>query len=222
LVLAETLGGQDGLALATLCQLPCVLFFNIAAVICFSVYADNGKRVNAGKVAKEIATNPLVVGIALGVLTLAVRGLIPVNAAGEKVFLLRRDLPWVYDTAAYLSRMATPLALVVLGGQMVFADVKAFKKELIAGVTMRLVITPLVGLGLSFLASGLGLFPIDAGTLAVLIAIFGSPLAVATSVMAAEMHADDRFAGQVVVWTTVLSLFTLFLIIALFRAVGLL
>ncbi|MGX8699356.1 MAG: AEC family transporter, partial [bacterium] len=72
LVLAETLGGQDGLALATLCQLPCVLFFNIAAVICFSVYADNGKRVNAGKVAKEIATNPLVVGIVLGVLTLAV------------------------------------------------------------------------------------------------------------------------------------------------------
>ncbi len=48
---------------------------------------------------------------------------------------------------------------------------------------------------------------------AILIALFASPIAVSSAPMAAQMGQDEELAGQIVVWTSALSAFSLFIII---------
>ena len=51
-----------------------------------------------------------------------------------------------------------------------------------------------------------------------LIALFGTPVAVSSAIMAEEMKNDGTLAGQLVVWTSVLSIFTMFLTIVAVRS----
>ena len=120
-----------------------------------------------------------------------------------------------------LSRMATPLALIILGGQLEVKEATAFRKELVTAVAARLVLAPAVGFTLAGLAQAVGWIQLDAAACAMMVAAFGSPMAVSSVVMSAEMGADDRLCGQVVVWTSILSMFTMFLITAALRFLGL-
>ena len=52
--------------------------------------------------------------------------------------------------------------------------------------------------------------------------VSASPVAVSSAVMVQELGGDDQLAGQLVVWTSVLSLFSIFAIVYLLRAAGLL
>lgn len=94
------------------------------------------------------------------------------------------------------------------------------RRELAAGVLMRLVLAPAVGLSIAFLGAHMGWYVLDTAAIATLVAVFGSPVAVASAVMAAEMGADDKFAGQLVVWTSVLGMVSLFVIVFLLRMIG--
>ena len=55
---------------------------------------------------------------------------------------------------------------------------------------------------------------------AILIALFATPIAVSSAPMAAQMHQDEELAGQIVVWTSALSAFSLFIIIYLCSQIG--
>ena len=46
-----------------------------------------------------------------------------------------------------------------------------------------------------------------------LLALFGSPVAVSSAVMAQEMENDGVLAGQLVVWTSVVSMLTIYMIV---------
>lgn len=222
LVLAEALAGRRGVELAVLFQLPTVVYYNVVSVVCLSVYSDSKEELRLGKTVKEIFTNPLIMGLIAGGTALVIRSLLPMGPDGALIFSLERDLPWVYQTISYLSRIATPLALIVLGGQLSLGEIKSFRKELIAGVLMKLALAPAIGLSIAVLGSRLGWFVLEPAVVAVLISIYGSPAAVASAVMAAEMGADDKFAGQIVVWTSILGMVSLFVIVSLMRAAGLL
>ena len=50
--------------------------------------------------------------------------------------------------------------------------------------------------------------------------LFGTSIAVSTVPMAQEMDSDAELAGQLVVWTTVISAITLFVFIYLLRVIG--
>lgn len=63
---------------------------------------------------------------------------------------------------------------------------------------------------------------IDNTAFPALIALSGSPVAVSSAIMAQEMENDGVLAGQLVVWTSVMSIFTLFIIIAILRGLGVL
>lgn len=220
LVLAEALAGQQGRELATLFQLPSVIYFNVVSVLCLSLYSDRPSQGRWKGIAKSVATNPLILGILAGAGAVLIRSLLPVGMDGLPVFSLSRDLPWVWQLVRYLSQMATPLALIVLGGQLVFQEAKEMRRELAAGVLMRLVLAPAVGLSVTFLGAHMGWYVLDTAAIAALVAVYGSPVAVASAVMAAEMGADDKFAGQLVVWTSVLGMVSLFVIVFLLRMLG--
>ena len=80
---------------------------------------------------------------------------------------------------------------------------------------MRLVIVPAIALLVGFFIG------FQSSTqFAILIALFASPIAVSSAPMAAQMGQDEELAGQIVVWTSALSAFTLFIIIIICAAIG--
>lgn len=222
LPVVAALGAPGALAMAAAMQAPSVIYFNFMAVVVLTLYSEGEKGMDWRKMLSGIGRNPLIRGLALGFLALCLREFIPRTADGALVFSLSRSLPWLYSAIQSVSRIATPLALIVLGGQFEFGDMRTVGRELILGTAARLLGAPAVGFALAFAAAAMGLMNMSAGTVGVLIAIFGTPTAVSSVVMAGEMGADDVLAGQLVVWTTIGSVFTLFLLIAGFRSVGLL
>ena len=50
--------------------------------------------------------------------------------------------------------------------------------------------------------------------------MFGTPISISSVPMVQEMGADSKLAGQLVVWTTVVSGFTIFLISFILKAIG--
>ena len=52
------------------------------------------------------------------------------------------------------------------------------------------------------------------------VGVFATPVAVASAIMAKEMHADDELAGQLVVWTSLVSTVTIFAYVTILRSIG--
>lgn len=221
LPLSEGLAGAAGKAAAAAMQAPVVIYFNVAAVLALTIYSDNAVF-EPKKILKNTAKNPLIQGLLAGVIALLVRELIPVNPDGTLIFSLSGSLPWLYETIENLSKIASPLCLIMLGGQFDFADVKGIRKELSSAVFMRLILAPILGFSMAFAARHFGLLDMTPTAVGIMIAAYGSPIAVSSAVMASEMHADDVLAGQIVVWTSLFSVFTIFIMAVIFRSIGML
>jgi predicted permease len=54
-----------------------------------------------------------------------------------------------------------------------------------------------------------------------IIALLASPTAISGAIMAKEMHNDEKLAVQLVVWTTTLSIFSIFIVVFVMRSFGL-
>ena len=221
LPLSEGLAGQEGIMLTSSMQAPVVIYYNFFSVLFLVLYSDEGVF-TVRKVLKNIAKNPLIQGLSAGLVALLIREMIPVSADGSLVFSLEGSLPWVYKVISYLSRIATPVALISLGGQFSFSHIKGLRKELTTAVIMRLILAPVVGFSMAFLVGRTGFIRHTPAVISTMIACFGSPLAVSAAPMAAEMGADADLAGQIVVWTSFLSIFSIFVMTVFFRAQGLL
>ncbi len=221
LPLSEGLAGQEGIMLTSSLQAPVVIYFNFFSVLFLAIYSEDS-GFSLRKVARSIVRNPLLQGLFAGIAALLIREIVPVSAGGELVFSLEGSLPWVYKTISYLGRIATPAALLSLGGQFEFSYASGMKRELICAVLMRLILAPLVGFSLAFFIAGTGFISLSTASVSTMVACFGSPLAVSAVPMAAEMGADSDLAGQIVVWTSLLSMFTIFVITVFLRANGIL
>ena len=220
--LAGALAGTAGSALATTVQAPTIIFYNFTAVLALSIFSDVEGSFSIRKVLKSIITNPLIISLIAGVLVLIARDYIPRDSSGELVFSISGNLPWLYTVITYLARMSTPLALAILGAQFSFDAIRDRRKELIGGVVMRIIGAPIIGFTLAFIAAHFGLITINTASIAMMISLFGSPMAVSSVVMSSEMHADDILCGQIVVWSSLLSMGTIFLQAVIFRSLGML
>ena len=127
------------------------------------------------------------------------------------------DIKPIYTVLGNLSNVATPLALIALGAQFEFSAVAALRKEIIFGTMMRIFIVPLIGLGLAytFFSSSF-----NGAHFAAFIAVFATPVAVSSVPMSQEMNSDVTLAGQLVVWTTLISAFTVFIATWLLKIAG--
>lgn len=211
--LASSLFPGEGAAVATLLSAFMVPAFNILAVIGLSVFSANGEKPNVKKVLLGIVKNPLILGIAAGLVSLGIRALF-VNIG---ISFRLSSVPAIWNTLKYLSSIATPLALLVLGAQFEFSAIPSLKKEIISGVLLRSLIVPLLGIGIAFLAFR-DVF--GGAQFAALVAVFCTPVAVSSVPMAQEMGADAELAGQLVVFTTITSAFTVFVTSFLLKLAG--
>lgn len=222
ITLAFALGGESAQAVTASMQAPAIIYYNVMAVICLTVYSDRpGKAVDVKGLLREIVTNPMILGQVAGLVCLVIRSFIPRDAQGELAFSLAGDLPFLYTVIGYLADMATPLILVLMGAQVNFSAVGAMKKELVVGVVQRLIAAPAVGFGMAFLAQRLGLLAVTPALVSAFVGVFGSPVAAVSGIMAEEIGGDAELARQYVVWTSVFSMVTLFLWIFALHAAGL-
>ncbi|MBQ8409594.1 MAG: AEC family transporter [Clostridia bacterium] len=208
--LATSLYGEEGSLIATLLSAFIIPIFNVLAVICLTVFGDGGKP-SVKKILLGILKNPLIQSIALGGICLGARALFGYWGIDFRL----SDITPVYSVAEQLSKTATPIALLVLGAQFEFSAVPALKKQILFGTVLRTIIMPAIALSVAYL---MGCF--SGAHFAAFVALFGTPVAVSSVPMAQEMGADARVAGQLVVWTTLLSGFTIFLISFVLKALG--
>lgn len=219
--LAATLGGEEATAVAAVLAATLVPVFNVLAVLALSMFRkDEGGHINVKKIAGDVARNPLIAGVAVGLLALLVRQW-QLERFGTVVFSLERDLAAVYDALRDLKSMTTPLALIVLGGQFRFSAVRGLFKEILTGTVWRTVLAPIIGVGGAILLSRWGVLHCGEMEYPALIALYGSPVAVSSAIMAREMHNDEQLATQLLVWTSVASIVTIFAAVCLMMSVGL-
>lgn len=219
--LATSIGGSAAAAVLTPLQAPAIIMYNSMSVVFLSIYNRNNEyKIHWKKILYGVLTNPLVMGLLLGIGCLIIREILPANNEGNPVISLQYTTPFLYDILSNLSKMATPLALVALGAQFNFSAVRGLRKELITTTLGRLVIAPIIGFSLAYTVSRMGFFEWTPALTASFIAVFASPVSVSSAPMAAEMNADDTLAGQLVVWTSIVSMFTLFALMVIFQAIG--
>ena len=219
--LAASLYGGDGAAAAGIMSAFCVPVFNILGVIALTVFApqENQHRLhdlNIRKMLRGIVTNPLIIGTVSGIAVLGIREVFGALGIGFRL----SDLKPLYSAAESVRSLCTPFALIVLGGRFEFSAAANLRREIIFGTALRTVAVPLLGLmGASLLRGPLGL---TGAHFAVYVGVFATPVAVASAIMAKEMGSDGELAGQLVIWTSLVSTVTVFLCVTVLRAAGLL
>ena len=200
--LAQSLFGEEGSIMAALLSAFIVPIFNILAVICLTIYSAGDKKPSFTGVLKGIAKNPLIQGIFCGFIALGIRTIF----VKLDIDFRLADVAPVYKTLQNLSSIATPLSLLVLGARFEISAIPHLKKHIVIGVINRVVIVPFVGISLA-----LALNRFSGAQFASFVACFCTPVAVSSVPMSQEMGADADLMGQIVVWTTVFSSFSIFI-----------
>ena len=223
LSLAGTLGGTEAEAVTSIISAFTVPVNNILAVVALSMFAKEGAsgKNSVKSVLVNILKNPLIIAVALGL------GCVGIREAqraifGDVIFALSNQTKFLYMTVNNLKAIATPFALLVLGGQFEFSAVKGLMKEIVTGTLWRIVLAPLLGIGLAIvLTATTDILHCGVHDYPGLIALFGSPVAVSSAVMAGSMGGDEQLATQLVVWTSVFSIFTIFAEVCILMSMGL-
>jgi len=217
--LAQTLGGVEAMAVVALISAFTIPLANVLSVVSLTMYQTNelGERISFLKVIKNILTNPLIIGVSLGLVVLLLRGLMT-SPEGTIFFSMRRDTPFLYDAMRMISQTASPMALIALGGQFELSVIRPLMKKIALGVSWRILFVPAIALSVAYFLEP-HIPGMDQAYVA-LIALFATPAAVSSAIMVHEMGGDEQLAGQIVVWSSVFSIVTMFSIIVIFRMIG--
>lgn len=212
LPIAANLFGDASFAIIGLMLAIVLPLYNIFSVIALEVFANRYQQAQTEdeklrnwaavkKVLRQIITNPLIIA----------------TVVAFAFVLLRIQLPdMLLRPIADLAAVATPLALMILGAFLSFSSITSHLKELLSAVFARLIFIPAVML---FIAVQLGFTGVE---LAALMAVFATPAATAGFTMVQIMGGDEQLAANIVVFTSFISMFTLFVFTYLLIQAGLL
>lgn len=196
--IVTSLMGAAGGAVAYGMAIVVIPLENILAVLVLTRF--NGGRVSARKIARDILKNPLV----LGCLT------------AFAVLLLDLELPdFLWNTASQLSSACTPLCLLCLGATIRFDDVRSSARRIAIACVTRLVAVPALAVPL---AVALGFRGAD---LAVITLAFSSSVAATAFPVCHQLGGDSKLIANVVVFTSLLACFTIFLYTFLLKELAL-
>lgn len=184
----EALFGQNATGVASMLIAVVVPLFNFLAVICLEIY--RGGNINFKKIIKGIITNPLIIASIIGLFFI--------------YFKIKLPAP-IEKTINDISKIATPLAFILLGSSFTFSAFSVYIKQLSITILGKLIIVPGIVL---YIAALLGFRNIE---LTCLLSVFASPTAVSSYTMAEQMDGDSILAGQIVVLTSIISIITVFL-----------
>lgn len=174
-----------------------VPMYNVLSVIALEIF--NGGRPNLLKTLLGIITNPIILATVAAILC----NTLNINLPGA-----------VTTTVSNLASIATPLAFVILGSSFAFKEIAACVKDLCVTLVIKLLFFPALLLGLAVLLG------FRDSSLAAVLVIFTSPIAVSSFCMAQHMGGDDRLADHLVVFSSLFSIGTMCLFIFALRWFG--
>lgn len=188
-LIGTALCGEGNIGAISLLIAVIVPVQNILSVITLELFREGGK-ISFKQIAKGVIKNPYVIAAILGCLT--------------HLFGIRYpDL--IANIFRDLGRCGTPVALIVMGGLFNFGAVYENIKSIVTGVVFRLIVVPAILIPISIWLGFRG------GDLIGLMCIFVAPCAITSFNLASAMDSDANLAAQLVVFTSVASIFTIFI-----------
>ena len=184
---AQSIYGEGNIGLVMLMGAVAIPVYSIMAAVILEY--GRGGNPTPWQLFVAVLRNPIFVGTGLGLL---------VNLSGLRV-------PDLFDEVIQdLGGIATPLSFLSIGVGLSFSAYPK-KKLVFLAVLVRLVLIPLV-----FVTGGV-LLGFQGAQLCALMILFAAPAAVASYPAAVAMDADGEFAGQLVAYSTIFCLPTIFL-----------
>ncbi len=195
--MAASAYGEEGVALAALPVAILTILYNVIAVVllerAYAVDPSPWRRLS------QILRNPLVVGIALGALY-ALSGW-PVNFHVERV-------------GAIFTLLVLPIALACIGASLNLRALRESGRLALEVSVWKLVLSPLATV---LVALVLGVHSAELGVLYLLVA---APVAAASYIMVMAAGGNGPLAANIVVVSTLLSILTVTLGLALLQVTG--
>jgi len=188
LALIVNLIGESQLGKASLVLAFVMPLYNVLAVIALTVPFKSERKYNYFETAKEIGKNPLILSALF--------------AAPFSIFSI--NLGQVFTTTlSYLAKISLPLALISIGASLNLRNLKRASKLSFAAMFNKIILFPAIavftGIYLNF----------DANQLVIIYVLFASPTAIASFIMADAMGSNSKLASDIIVITTLFSIFTL-------------
>jgi predicted permease len=175
--------GQEGAALVALLMGPGIPVVNVITVSVHSRWGE-GQNASLGGVLRSLVTNPLLIACLLG---------LAINLSGI-------DLPGpAMDFLTIIGRGALGVTLMCVGAGLDLRAITARPGLMAAAVGMKLVVGPLVFVGMGLMAGLQGVH------LAVLAIAGAAPSPPAAYILTREMGGDPRFMAGHITATTLLS-----------------
>jgi len=196
----QNIYGNAGMA--SLMIIGAVPLYNIYSVIVLTFEGDNdgNAKDNIKKACINIIKNPIIIGIILGMLS----------------SLLNISFPKIVNkTLQNFAVMASPLALVTIGAGFEGKKALAKIKPTLVASFIKLIVQ-----GALFLPLAVFLGFRDQKLIALVI-MLGSPTTVSCYIMAKNMNNDAILTSSIIVATTLLSAFTLTILIFILKSYGL-
>lgn len=196
---AESIYGEGNAGPVALLGAIVVPATNALAVVILEL--NRSGSVKPGKLLLSILKNPMMVA-ALAALSLV---------------WLRVTIPaLLYKVIADISAVTTTISFLSLGVSLDLGEMAVNRRPLTIGVIMRMVLVPTAVLPAAVA------FGFRGPILCALMVLFAAPAAVSSYPMAVAMDADGQLAGQLVCFTTLVSILTMFCFTFLFKSLGLL
>lgn len=200
-LLFSILGDSSYTAKVAMAAAIIIPIYNIQTIIMLTIHNKSGsqKKPDIRGLASGIIKNPPIIGTVIG-LAVAVAGI---------------NLPIIAEqTINNLASLTVPLALICLGGTMVFKGFDAKFRFAMSASLIKVALLPIVTIALAWLLGFRG------NDLTILMILHGAPTAVGSYVMIVEFGGDTYVAATNVMLTTILSAFTLSILIFAFRTLG--
>ncbi len=191
--LAANMFGEPGRQAIALSMPFIILMFNVYSVIILSVFSSSEEHKFSKKsllyILKNVITNPLIIGVLLGVVFMA---------SGAK-------LPTAADkTLTHISNLATPLSLISLGAGFKFESMKGRIGHAVTAAACKTAILPII------MVTTAAILGFRGPALGVIFICFGSPTAVSSYIMAKKMKNDHELASQIFLISTMMCVVTIF------------
>ncbi|MBP3338312.1 MAG: AEC family transporter [Lachnospiraceae bacterium] len=177
-----------------------VPIYNLFAVIILTVEKDESEQVSARKLFFAVCKNPMIISILIGLIF---------------AFMEVEFPKMIATTVDYIARLATPMALIIIG-----AGFKGAKALTMVKPTVVATLIKLCGFVIVFLPIAIKL-GFRGEELIVITMMLGSPATASCYTMAKSMGHEGTLSSSIVMLTTVLSAFTMTLIVFILKSMGL-
>lgn len=210
LPLAERLGGLEAVTYLVITNAFILPLTNTLSIFAFKWFKENGAiKEPIAHFLKKTFINPIMISIYLGISAFFLKAYTPFDL---------ENIPILNDVLSMITVTLSPLALMAIGAKIKLSRLKDNKAPLVTSTFLRMGMVPMV----AFIAVYLfrNVFTFDDAYIT-MIALFASPVAVASVAVTKGLNGDDEFASQVVVLSTIIAIVTLFITITVFKSLGL-